>query len=115
MNFPKVIRELISHSVTAVHFIADYFGLAFDNGIAMSILVWPSLIYEGRTISADTEQYRSLLSSLKGLLVTNAMGQEDFLYLEFENSLSLRIPLDTDTPSGEHIIINTPERVTIVG
>lgn len=94
---------------------ADYMGLVFENGTAISILVWPTLTLQGVVLSPESNQYREALSGLVGLPVQDAQNTEDFINIDFEGDVSARIPLDTDTPSGEHIIINATGYCMIVG
>jgi hypothetical protein len=114
-----MMADLKGWRVTSVDFtLNDYMGMVFENRsarIAMSILVWPSLTKRGESIAIGTDEYRATLSRLGGLLVEKARGSEDVIEIAFQDDLSIRVPLDTDTPSGEHIIITGPDHLTIVG
>ena len=111
----EALSRLVGGRLTSVQFVLNYLILGFDEKGALTTLVWPEIFDKKKRSTFGMEGYRDELCSLIEKVAKNAtMEPDETINIDFENGITLRIPLRSYQDRGERAILTGPKHYLFV-
>jgi hypothetical protein len=90
----SLLAELVGRELSSIEFVRDYLQVRFD-GPTLTLIVWPTLFKDGRSVAQGDVGFTDKLLSLIGKEVSDCRFRpEDELVLIFLSGELLRVALD---------------------
>jgi hypothetical protein len=108
----KFLKSIEGARLTSVQFIMDYVILGFDEKGALTILVWPEIIFVEKVLKYKAVGYRDGLCELITEIVQEigVNAEEETISILFKNGIRLLIRLN-ERNLGERIIFTAPKHI----